>query len=249
MIDETTRAAQVHEVAAVIEGAKIGKPKPTKAGRKAMVKSPILPPKPKKVPVAKRKKILCKQLEAIVKEIIFWRDEQMCVQGATDGHRCGNGLMWGHYIAQGQSAWLRYELGNVFVQCGNHNQLDYRGDKSYSTWFADTFGVVAAKALDAERDAHRGKDNRTVIELEAMLAHYDELYQNRFYVSADIPSLVAAGYYGEIVRGALEPEILTGECPKCRTNLDRDYWCPKCSEYRKPALSPARVTERMTVDA
>jgi hypothetical protein len=196
------RASEVHEVVAVIEQAKIGKPKPTKATRAKLVKSPILPPKPKKVPVAKQRKKLCKQLEAIVKEIIFWRDSQVCVQAATDGHRCGNGLMWGHYIAQKQSAWLRYELGNVFVQCGSHNQLDYRGDKSYSTWFMETFGVAAAKALEAERDTHRDGKQRSVIELEELLAKYDNLFQNRFYVNADIPSLIEAGFYGELIKGA-----------------------------------------------
>lgn len=201
-MSDLLRDIQHSEVVAVIEAEKLGKPKPTKASRKKMVKVPILPPKPKKVPVAKRRKILCKQLEAIVKEIIFWRDAQVCVQAATDGHRCGNGLMWGHYIAQKQSAWLRYELGNVFVQCGNHNQLDFRGDKSYALWFMTTFGPAAAQAMENERDAHRDGKQRSVVELEELLAHYDNLFQNRFFVSADIPSLIEAGFYGEIIKGA-----------------------------------------------
>lgn len=193
-MNNTLRAAQGHEVMSVIERAK---PKPTKASR------PKLPKKPSS---AKMRKMLCKHLEAIVKEIIFWRDAQVCVQTATDGHRCGNGLMWGHYIAQKQSSWLRYELGNVFVQCGNHNQLDFRGDKSYAVWFMTTFGPASAQAMENERDAHRGGKQRSIIELEELLSKYDELLQSRFTVSADIPSLVEAGYFGEIIQGITIPE-------------------------------------------
>lgn len=166
------------------------KPKPTKKDRE-----------PKKKPAAQRRKKLEAQLKAIVIQIIFWRDGQECVQKNDGG--CGNGLMWGHYIAQGQSAWLRYDLGNVFVQCGNHNLKDFHGDKSYATWFHNTFGSTAAAMLDEEKNFHSGKSKqRTEQELEALLAHYDELYQNRFYVDFSLPSLIEAGYYGEIIKEA-----------------------------------------------
>ena len=124
-----------------------------------------------------------------------------------DGWRCGNGLMWGHYIAQGQSSWLKYDLGNVFVQCGNHNGLDHNGDKSYAVWFVSTFGVEVARAMDAERDAHReksGAKQRTIQELEELLAHYDALYETR-YGSYEFGEMIGLGYYGEIIKRHSRP--------------------------------------------
>src|SRR5688500_10099227 len=120
----------------------IQKLKPAKSDRKAKKASEFKPVTPKR-------KDLEKQLEAMVKLIIFWRDGLECVQKEQDGIRCGgNGLGWGHYIAQKQSDWLRYDLGNVFVQCSSHNKLDYHGDKTYGLWFDQTFGVYAAEAMN-----------------------------------------------------------------------------------------------------
>ena len=153
-----------------------------------------------KAKVMPRRKQLAQQLKAMVIAIIFWRDAQECVQKATDGAKCGNGLAWGHYQSQGQSAWLRYDLGNVFVQCGNHNLLDKNGDKSYATWFVSTFGPDAAKAMQAEARAHSGGKQRTIQELEELLAHYDDLYQNRYTAPDDIHGRIMAGYYGNVIR-------------------------------------------------
>jgi len=186
------RAARHHEIMSEIENM-ISKPKPTKK------------PKVKRVKVQQRRKLLCKQIEAIVKLIIFWRDGQVCVQHMDNN--CGNGLMWGHYVAQGQSAWLRYDLGNVFVQCGNHNLRDHNGDKSYAYWFVKTFGIKAAEHIELQKTKHAGGKQRTVQELEEMLAYYDELYQNRYYVDADLKSLVTAGYFGEHIQTAWALEI------------------------------------------
>jgi len=164
------------------------KPKPTK---KAKVKKKASKP---------RAKILEKQIEEIAKLIIFWRDGQDCVMKQMDGGRCGNGLMWNHFIAQKQSNWLRLDLGNVFCGCGNHNFLDFRGDKTLSIWFMKTFGTYTAEAMNKEKIAHSGGKKRTVAELEELLAHYDELYQNRYTVDLSLSSLIRAGYYGEIIR-------------------------------------------------
>jgi hypothetical protein len=185
MTTPITRAADRHLTLAALHEAK---PKPEKQK------------KTKRVPVEKQRKRLEKQLEGIVKLIIFWRDGQQCVQRNMDGGRCGNGLMWGHYIAQKQSHWLKYDLGNVFVQCGSHNYLDFHGDKSYGVWFISMFGVEAARAMEIERNAGRGKKH-TIDQLEFILAHYDDLYQNRYTVNLDLRSLVAAGYYGSIIKG------------------------------------------------
>lgn len=182
------RAADLHEVMAVI-----GKPKPTRQ------------PKAKRQPVAKRRRVLEKQLEDIVKLIIAWRDGQVCVMGQMDGARCGNGLMWNHFIAQGQSGWMRIDLGNVYWGCGSHNLLERFGDPILGMWVQDTFGIAAVKALREEAKAHTTKNKtgkRTEQELEELLARYDELYQNRFYVNLDLDSLIEAGYYGEIIKAA-----------------------------------------------
>ena len=80
--------------------------------------------------------------------------------------------------------------------------LDKWGDPILGIWVQDTFGSKAVLALRAEAKAHV-KMERTEYELEQLLAHYDELYQNRFYVNLDLQSLIKAGYYGEIVRLAL----------------------------------------------
>jgi hypothetical protein len=165
------------------------KPKPLKADR----------PRKKKTSKPYRA-ILEKQVEAVLKEIIFWRDSQVCVMGEIDGGRCGNGLMWNHVIAQGMSSWMKLEIGNVYVGCGSHNLLDKMGDKTIAAWLSSTFGAGALGALQAEMMAHH-KQRRNVVELECLLAHYDYLFQNRFYVNPELPDLIKAGYYGSIIQG------------------------------------------------
>lgn len=170
------------------------KPKPTKEA------------KVKHVPAEKRRKILEKQIEAIVKLIIFWRDGQQCVMGKLDGARCGNGLMWNHFIAQGQSNWMRLDLGNVYCGCGSHNLLDKFGDPILGMWVQDTFGLPVVMALRNEAKAHVNGKKRTEHELEEMLAGYDELYQSRFTTDLDLQSLVYAGFYGDIIKKAMEAQ-------------------------------------------
>lgn len=159
-----------------------------------------------------RRAILEKQLEAIVKLLIFWRDGQECVQTRQDGGRCGNGLMWGHYISQKQSHYLKFDLGNVFVQCGSHNNLDFRGDKSYSLWFIQTFGTQAAEAMESARKFGQ-LNKRSIADLEEMLAHYDDLYQNRFYVDTTFDGLVQGGYYGAVIKSAIMEAKCTNKLP------------------------------------
>lgn len=132
--------------------------------------------------------------------IMFWRDGNTCVMGSMDGSRCGNGLMWNHFIAQKQSSWLRLDIGNFFCGCGSHNMLDFRGDKVLAIWYMRTFGVDCAEKLQLEASLNKGK-KRTIHELEAMLQKYDELYQNRYFVdSGNLNELVERGYYGEIIQ-------------------------------------------------
>ena len=171
-------------------------PKPRKSDRFRIKVKAV---EPKKEPLGKRKKRVEKQLEAMVKMLIAWRDGQECVMRGRG--KCGNGMMWNHLVSQNSSAWLRYELGNVFWGCGTHNYKDYRGSTVMPTWFAEMFGVQTLKAMDLEAEQH-AKQKHSLDELEAMLAHYDELYQNRYTVNLDTASLVAAGYYGEIIKKA-----------------------------------------------
>lgn len=146
-----------------------------------------------------RHKILEAQLEAICKLIVFWRDASQCVERHIDGGRCGGGIQWGHYIPRNQSNRLKYELGNTHAQCRDHNMLHLRGAQTMGVWFASYFGVDVAQAMEAEREAHRGEKNYTVQELEALLAHYENLYQNRFYVDLELDALITNGYYGSVI--------------------------------------------------
>ena len=192
MNNHITRAAQNHNVMAVLEGRKIiSKPKPTREA------------KTKRVPIEKQRKRLEKQIEEIGKLIMYWRDGQQCVMSQIDGARCGNGLMWNHFIGQKQSHYLRLDLGNFFCGCGNHNMLDFHGDKTLSIWFMQTFGVQTAAALNKQKLEHAGHKWQ-IHELESLLAHYDDLYENRFTVNLDLQSLIKAGYYGETVRQAFD---------------------------------------------
>jgi hypothetical protein len=178
-----------------------------------MTKLPIImgvrpKPKPEKTSVKRRnksqnrRKILEKQIEEMVKLIVCWRDGATCVMNGFGG--CGNGLMWNHFIAQGQSHWLKFDLGNVHWGCGNHNLLDYRGSKVFAIWFSETFGHQAMFAMEIERQSHTGANGkRSIPELEAMLERYDELYQNRYmHGSDDLHEEVKGGYYGDVIRTA-----------------------------------------------
>lgn len=170
--------------------------------RPLLHKQSPLAAKPKKPRKKKsNRKILEKQIADLVKLIICWRDGQRCVFGELDGTRCGNGLMWNHFIAQKQSHWLQIDLGNVTWGCGSHNFLDKHGDKTYSRWYVKNLGEAAMDAISLEAAIHKGK-KRSVPELEVLLAHYEELYQNRYYVNLETDALVKAGYFGEIVRAA-----------------------------------------------
>jgi hypothetical protein len=153
-----------------------------------------------------RRKQLEQQLEAIVKLIVFWRDGAQCVERDIDGGRCGGKLNWGHFIPRSRSKYLKYDLA-TFVQCDSHNLIhDSRktggGDPIFGLWFTRTFGIDALEALSKTQREHIDGKAQTIPELEQLLAHYDQLYQDRFFVGTDIPSRIAAGYYGNIIKFA-----------------------------------------------
>lgn len=152
-----------------------------------------------------KRKVLMGQLEAIVKQIVFWRDGSLCVEQELDGVRCGNGLTWGHFIGQKSSPWLRYDLGNVFAQCGSHNYLHFHHDETYRRWFLKTFGVGAFDALCEEAASHVGKVPK-IHEMEEMLVKYDALYDGHFSVTPTLHELVVNGYYGATILAVWQKE-------------------------------------------
>ena len=143
------------------------------------------------------------QLEDICKLITHWRDGAECVERHIDGVRCGGGIQWGHYIPRSESKWLKYDLGNSFSQCRNHNNLHDKGSQTMGTWFTKQFGQDAADAMQAERDTHRDGKDRPLFELEEMLAEYTELYQNRFFVDLETYPLLHKGYFGKVIQRAM----------------------------------------------
>lgn len=168
------------------------KPKPLKGERE-----------PKHKPSKPRRNILEAQLETIVKMIVFWRDAGQCVLADIDGVRCRGKSNWGHFVPRARSKYLKYDLA-TFVQCDGHNLIhDSKktggGDPIFGLWFAKTFGVDTLEAISQMQRDHIG-DKFTVPELEELLAHYENLYQNRFYVDAELKSLVEHGYYGPIIQ-------------------------------------------------
>uniref|UniRef100_A0A6M3LTC2 Uncharacterized protein n=1 Tax=viral metagenome TaxID=1070528 RepID=A0A6M3LTC2_9ZZZZ len=153
----------------------------------------------------RRRKVLEVQLEAIVKMLVFWRDASQCVLVDIDGGRCRGKLNWGHFIPRARSKYLKYDLA-TFVQCDAHNLIhDSRktggGDPIFGLWFASRFGLDALERISQVQREHIG-DKYTVPELEELLAHYDELYQDRFYADLTTESLVERGFYGEIIKDA-----------------------------------------------
>jgi hypothetical protein len=185
------RATDGHLVLAAL---KQGKPKPEKQA------------KVKRAKIMPKRKMLEQQIEAISKLIVFWRDGCQCVEANIDGVRCGGGNQWGHYVPRQQSRWLKYNLGNTYCQCRNHNNLHDKGAQTMGVWFASTFGTPAALAMEKERDTHRGEKNMTVQDLEELLAHYDELYQNRYTAELTLGGLVLGGYYGATIKAVFDGE-------------------------------------------
>ena len=173
---------------------------------------PSKPKPPKRVKGKRRamprRKQLEQQLEAVVKLIVFWRDAQACVLADIDGGRCRGDIQWGHFIPRKSSKYLKFDLA-TFSQCRGHNFLHDKNDPIFGIWFGKTFGLAAQEALSVEQRAHTGANyDQTVDDLEAMLARYLELFENRYYVELDKASLIAAGYYGDIIAAHAEPQTL-----------------------------------------
>lgn len=152
-------------------------------------------PKPLRAPKKRRseRKQLEAELEAIIRELVWWRDSGECIEKAIDGARCGGSLQWGHFIPRRQSRWMKFTLA-TFVQCANHNLLHDKGSPTMSTALALLLGKDWMLRQEIERAAHR--DGKVPIwELRDRIERYRLLLDNRpsLYTTEQ---LVELGYYG-----------------------------------------------------
>jgi hypothetical protein len=165
----------------------------------------IAKPKPapkakgKKLTAPKRRKLLEKEVESLMRELVWWRDGSACVMRHIDGARCGGGIQWVHFIARSKSAYLVYILGNTFCGCANHNGLDHWGDDVMSVWFSGEFGSAAHKAIWQEARDHVGK-KPAEWELQEWIDELKALLYNR--PAMHTPELlIELGYYGKWPKG------------------------------------------------
>ena len=138
-------------------------------------------------------------LDDICRKITTWRDGVMCV---IHGDGCGQRSEWGHVIPQGSCSFLVYELSNSFRQSDTCNQIHRFVQAPYYNWYEAKFGSRAYKMLIEawETAPNGGLSTQGLIEL---LPVYVEMYHNRYSMNgASLAELIAAGYYGEIIREA-----------------------------------------------
>jgi len=162
------------------------KPNPPKA-------KPVKAAKVKKLTAPKRRKLLEKRAEALSRELVHWRDGDVCVEEGMG--KCSSVLQWGHFIPQGKSPSLQYAVGNTFRQCSGHNTSHYYGDQTMIDWYIMTFGKEAYHALQADYRS-RIKTKYQEWELEEVIAEHERLLENR--PAFHTPELLAElGYFGK----------------------------------------------------
>ena len=155
---------------------------------------PAKKPKVKRITAPKRRKLLETELEALMRELVWWRDGGECVLKSMDGGRCGGPIQWGHLIARQKSPYLKFALGNSFCQCKTHNGLEHWGDPIFGIWYDKTFGVAAREALWEARNAHINR-LPPEWELEEWIAEVKDLLDDRpATYTRDL--LVERGYFG-----------------------------------------------------
>jgi len=155
---------------------------------------PVREPKAKKLTAPKRRKLLEKEVEALMRELVWWRDGSRCVLAEIDGKKCGNGIQWGHFIPRSRSAYMVYILGNSFCQCGNHNLMHKHEDPVFGVWYSGTFGQAASEAILADVRAHAGK-KPAEWELQEWIDELRSLLDDRPAVHT-LELLIERGYYG-----------------------------------------------------
>jgi len=155
-------------------------------------------PKPARAPKGKRKKpkserkLLEAELEAVIRELVWWRDGGKCIEADIDGARCGGPLQWGHYVTRHESRWMKLTIAS-FVQCRNHNGLHHHNSQTMSAAVGGLLGLEWQATLDAERAAHRdGKVSLGV--LRERIERYRALYDN-CPATYNTKLLLQLGYY------------------------------------------------------
>ena len=168
------------------DGPIVSKPKPLKAlkERKRMGKAPVRPG---------TKQDVAQELEALIRQIVMWRDGNKCIEADIDGGRCGGAMQWGHFVPRSRSAWLSMTLA-TFRQCGNHNLLHRYNDPMMAAAVVKLLGPKWLAAITAEQQAH--SDGKVYLhDLSERLERYQELWDNRPAVYT-VKTLLARGYYG-----------------------------------------------------
>ena len=148
--------------------------------------------KPKQKRTKSTRKQLEAQLEALIRQIVWWRDGGRCIEADIDGVRCGGGIQWGHFTPRRQSAWLKFTLA-TFCQCRNHNGLHDKGSQTMGLAVDMLLGTEWHRQHEIERDAHRNA-KITTSDLQDRLKFYQELWDNRPSVFAP-EMLKELGYY------------------------------------------------------
>lgn len=167
----------------------VAKPKPTKQAK-------IKKPKQK----TNRQKLIL-ELTRLCQQITKWRDGCICVLADVDGARCNNVSQWGHVVAQGGSGYLKHSLSNSFRQCASHNIIHNDNPLIYTNWYRETFGQKAIKMLE---DASLITYHKfSIPDLWEMRDNLERLIRNTVNMQgATRAELIAAGYYGEIIKKA-----------------------------------------------
>jgi 5-methylcytosine-specific restriction endonuclease McrA len=148
------RAADHHEIMAELETMKtLGKQKPTKQAKT-----------PKRRKTTERKKLI-KQLDQVVREIVFQDDPHYCVT-------CGktSNLQLGHLITRSRYG-TRWDLMNCHIQCSGCNYRHEFQPEIYTRYFLNRYGEQEYNNL-CHRAETQGKF--TIDELETKLMELTE---------------------------------------------------------------------------
>lgn len=163
----------------------VSKPKPTRVKKAKCAKGPR----------PGSRKDLEVRLEALIRQIVWWRDGSQCVERFVDGGRCSGGIQWGHFTPRKQSRWLKLTIQS-FCQCRNHNGLHDKGSQTMANAINHLLGPEWIQRHELERDAHRYPNDKVHVEdLKARLQVYEMLWEHRPTLY-DTKELIARGYYG-----------------------------------------------------
>lgn len=99
----------------------------------------------------------------------------MCRMGSMWGN-CGGVLSGGHVIPRQKSRAVKFDEGNIFGQCGNHNYLHQRHPQLYYSWYVDTFGADEFTAL-VQRSKQPYKPMKKE-EIVAKIRYYQQKIRN-----------------------------------------------------------------------